>query len=205
MSRSRRRNGDRRWSQRRRSPARRWLDYGLTIALFALLALLVARLDAVNTRTEQGMARIVDGDSIELGGQRVRLRGIDAPEYRQNCTREGTEFACGRESRNALLRLTQNKTVVCSGWRNDQYGRLLGDCTADGIDLNRTQVEAGWAVAYGDFEREEAAARAAGRGVWAGEFERPRHWRDRQGGQPEPEHDVLAGIGDWLRQLFRFW
>lgn len=188
-----------------RGTARRLVDYGLTIALFALLAFVVARLDKVDTRTEQGTARIVDGDSLELDGQRVRLRGIDAPEYRQNCRRDGAEFACGRESREALLRLTRNRTVACSGWRNDQHGRLLGDCTAGGIDLNRQQVEDGWAVAYGDFEREEAAARAAGRGVWAGEFERPRHWRDRQGGRPEPEHDGLAGIGDWLRQMFRFW
>ncbi|MET3660136.1 thermonuclease family protein [Aquamicrobium ahrensii] len=205
MSRLRSRDGNRYRSQRRRSPARRALDYGMTIALFAVLAFLVARLDQANTRTEQGSAKIVDGDSIELDGQRIRLRGIDAPEYRQNCVREGREYPCGRQSREALLRLTQNKTVACSGWRNDQYGRLLADCTSGGVDLNRAQVAQGWAVAYGDFERDEAAARSAGLGVWAGEFERPRQWRDRQGAKVEPEHDALAAIGDWLRQLLRFW
>lgn len=176
----------------------------MTIALFAVLAFLVARLDQANTRTEQGVAKVVDGDSIELDGQRIRLRGIDAPEYRQTCARDGRDYPCGRQSREALLRLTRNKTVACSGWRDDQYGRLLADCTADGVDLNRTQVAQGWAVAYGDFERDEAAARSARLGMWAGEFERPRQWRDRQGGQAEPEHDALAAIGDWLRQLFRF-
>lgn len=204
MSRSPPRNGNRYRGQRRRDPARRWLDYGLTILLFAVLAFLVARLDQANMRTEQGAAKIVDGDSIELDGQRIRLRGIDAPEYRQNCTRDGREYPCGRQSREALLALTRNKAVACNWWRTDQYGRLLADCTADGMDLNREQVAQGWAVAYGDFEREEAAARAAGRGIWAGKFERPRQWRDRQGGQPEPEHDALAAIGDWLRQLLRF-
>ncbi|MBB6013134.1 endonuclease YncB(thermonuclease family) [Aquamicrobium lusatiense] len=181
------------------------LDYGLTILLFGILAFMASRLDQANTRTEQGAARIVDGDSIELDGLRVRLRGIDAPEYKQMCKRGGHDYACGRQSREALLRMTDRRTVACTGWRNDQYGRLLGDCSADGVDLNREMVAQGWAVAYGDFEREEAKARSAKLGLWAGEFEKPRQWRDRQGGRVEPAHDSLAAVGDWLREIFRFW
>jgi endonuclease YncB( thermonuclease family) len=181
------------------------LDYGLTILRFGILAFMASRLDQANTRTEQGAARIVDGDSIELDGLRVRLRGIDAPEYKQMCKRGGQDYACGRQSREALLRMTDRRTVACTGWRNDQYGRLLGDCSADGVDLNREMVAQGWAVAYGDFEREEAKARSAKLGLWAGEFEKPRQWRDHQGGRVEPAHDSLAAVGDWLREIFRFW
>ncbi len=199
MSRSSSRNGSRYRNRRPRSPARRLLDYGLTLVLFGILAFAVARLDQADTRTEQGAARIVDGDSIELDGLRVRLRGIDAPEYRQMCRRDGHDYACGRQSREALLRMTRGRTVLCTGGRNDQYGRLLGDCSADGVELNREMVAQGWALAYGDFEREEAKARAGKLGVWAGEFEKPRQWRDRRGGRTEPVRDNLAATGDRSR------
>ncbi|MFC5385483.1 thermonuclease family protein [Aquamicrobium segne] len=152
----------------------------MAFALFAVLAVAVSWLDRENIRISQGTARIVDGDSIELDGQRIRLLGIDAPEYRQNCTRNGRQYPCGKQSRAFLLQLTQNKTVTCRGAKNDQYGRFLASCEAGGADLNRLLVAEGWAVAYGDFEDEEKAARKGRRGMWAGEFERPRQWRDRQ-------------------------
>ncbi len=187
---------------RPRSAVRRFLDYGAAALLLGLLVLLTARLGAMDTRTAQGAAVIVDGDSLELGGRRIRLRGIDAPEYRQTCRKDGADYACGRMAREALARMIAGQAVTCSGWRDDRYGRLLGDCKAGGVDLNRAQVSAGWALAYGDFEREEAAARAAGAGMWAGSFERPQDWRAAANGQAEPRHDWPAALGDWLRGVF---
>jgi endonuclease YncB( thermonuclease family) len=50
-----------------------------------------------------GRPRVVDGDSLELAGHRVRLFGIDAPESRQDCRdARGRFYACGREARDAL-------------------------------------------------------------------------------------------------------
>jgi endonuclease YncB( thermonuclease family) len=185
---------------------RTFLDYGLTIVLLGLLILLAARLNQIETRNEQGSAVITDGDSITLGATRIRLRGIDAPEYLQNCQMDGVNYACGKGSRAALVKLVGGRPVSCSGWQRDRYGRLLGDCTAGGIDLNRAQVEAGWAVAYGGYATEEAAARARKIGIWAGTFERPQDWRRHQGANVEPTHDdFLARMGDWLRQALRFW
>jgi endonuclease YncB( thermonuclease family) len=67
-------------------------------------------------------------------------------------------------------------------------------------------VKAGWAVAYGDFEAEEQAARTEKAGIWAGTFERPQDWRRQHEQQSEPSHDdLLARIGDWLREALRFW
>lgn len=204
----------RRWSRRprRRSLSHRLADYGLTIVLFGLLLVLAARLDRVETRKTEGMAVINDGDSITLGTERIRLRGIDAPEYTQICRKGGVDYACGKLSRQALARLIGGRPVSCTGWQRDRYGRTLGSCRVDGKDINRSQVEAGWAVAYGDFEAEEAAARARKAGIWAGTFDRPRDWRRRhekgpqaKHSQPERRHDALAAVGDWLREIFRFW
>lgn len=189
--------------QQQRSLPRRLLDYGVTILLLGVLIFLTARLNEMDTRTAEGRAVIVDGDSIELGGQRIRLRGINAPEYRQSCSRNGSDYPCGRTARDALVRMTSGRQVTCSGWRNDRYGRLLGDCKAGGVDLNSAQVAAGWAVAYGDFESEEASARAAKAGIWTGTFERPQDWRAESNGRTEPKHDLLAAIWDWLERLWR--
>ena len=73
-----------------------------------------------------------------------------------------------------------------------RYDRLLAACTAAAEELNRSQVEAGWAVAYGDYEAEEDAARRKGAGLWAGSFDRPRDWREMHGGMAESEHAVPA-------------
>jgi endonuclease YncB( thermonuclease family) len=190
-------------SRPRRGRLRLAADLGLAVLLFFLLAALAVRLEDKRTRVEQGAAFVVDGDTLDLGGRRIRLVGIDAPEYAQTCRRAGADYACGRLARQALVEAVAGRPVSCSGSRLDRYGRLLGDCRAGEVDLNRAQVAAGWAVAYGDFEAEERAARAAGLGLWAGEFERPQDWRRRHNGADEPRHDVLAAIGDWLRAFFR--
>lgn len=198
------------WPSRRAGTARprsRWrrlFDYALTAAIFGLLALATARLDRLDTRNEAGTATIADGDSLAFGATRVRLRGIDAPEYMQTCTRDGADYACGRMARQALATLIGKRQVVCSGWQKDRYGRLLGDCKAGDVDLNRAQVEAGWAVAYGGFEREEAAARSVRRGIWAGSFVEPQEWRRQHRAAPESRHDRMGSIADSLRELFRF-
>lgn len=190
-------------SRPRRGRLRLAADLGLAVLLFFLLAALAVRLEDKRTRVEQGAAFVVDGDTLALGGRRIRLVGIDAPEYAQTCRRAGADYACGRLARQALVEAVAGRPVSCSGSRLDRYGRLLGDCRAGEVDLNRAQVAAGWAVAYGGFEAEERAARAAGLGLWAGEFERPQDWRRRHNGRDEPRHDVLAAIGDWLRAFFR--
>ncbi|MFD2057990.1 thermonuclease family protein [Mesorhizobium calcicola] len=189
-----------------RSPWRQLMDCGLTVIILGLLILLAARLDRVETRKAVGAAIVNDGDSITLGAERIRMRGIDAPEYTQTCRRNGADYACGALARQSLVRLIAGRPVSCTGWQRDRYGRLLGDCTAGGKDLNRAQVEAGWAVAFGDFESEEAIARAEKAGIWAGTFDQPRDWRDSHHGEVvERKHGTLASIGDAMREIFRFW
>ena len=195
------------WGRRRAGPRSFWRkawDWLLTFAILGLLVLLAARLDRTETHDLEGHAIVNDGDTITLGAERIRLRGMDAPEYGQTCRRDGANYACGRRARDSLSTLIGGRPVSCSGWERDKYDRLLATCMAGGRDLNRGQVEAGWAVAYGDYRAEEDAARRKGVGLWAGSFERPRQWREMHSGMVEGEHGTPAGILNWLRQMLRF-
>jgi endonuclease YncB( thermonuclease family) len=126
-----------------------------------------------------GVAQAIDGDSLRLGTEELRLKGIDAPEFSQVCTVSGKETPCGREARAALRKLLSSGLVTCVGDGLDRYGRLLANCRVRGIDINAAMVRDGHAIAFGDYHREEAEAKAAYRGLWAGTFERPQDYRRR--------------------------
>ncbi len=49
-----------------------------------------------------GTASVIDGDTIEVYGQRIHLHGIDAPESRQLCRLDGKPWQCGKNAANAL-------------------------------------------------------------------------------------------------------
>lgn len=198
-----RRRGSRRPARPRGGWRTAW-DWLLAFAILGLLVVLAARLDRTETRTLEGRVTVNDGDSLTIGAERIRLRGIDAPEYGQTCRRNGADYPCGRRALDSLATLIGGMPVSCSGWERDKYDRLLADCMAGGRDLNRGQVEAGWAVAYGDYGAEEAVARRNGAGLWAGSFDRPRDWREMHGGMVESEHMLPGSLIDWLRQVLRF-
>jgi endonuclease YncB( thermonuclease family) len=183
---------------------RRVADLVVAATILALLVALSARMDSVALEGHGGQVVLSDGDSLRLGADRVRLRGLDAPELDQSCQRNGKTYACGREARDALSRLINGRPLACTGWERDRFDRLLGNCTAGGDDINRLMVESGWAVAYGDFESEENAARQGHKGLWAGSFERPRQWRDEHGGMAESEHGGTGAIINGARRMLRF-
>jgi endonuclease YncB( thermonuclease family) len=128
-----------------------------------------------------GEARIIDGDTVEIAGERIRLHGIDAPESRQTCSVVGEEWRCGESATLALVDETTGQPLTCKGNKRDRYGRLIAVCYAGSEDLNAWMVREGWAVAYRryskDYVDEEAEARDAGNGVWRGEFMLPWKWR----------------------------
>lgn len=176
----------------------------LALVILGLLALVAARFGDGPAIRIEGRARVVDGDSLVVGDERIRLRGIDAPELDQTCLRGGDAYACGRDAREALAGLVGSHPVACAAREEDRYGRLVADCLVGASELGRAQVAAGWAVAYGDFEREEAAARAGGRGIWSGTFDRPRDWRESHGAAAEAEHAAPWAIVAWLRAILGF-
>jgi endonuclease YncB( thermonuclease family) len=128
-----------------------------------------------------GSARVIDGDSIVVDGSEVRLKGIDAPEGRQTCQRDGREWPCGEEARRTLQKLIGGKNVSCRADESDQHGRNLAVCIVEGRELNRELVRSGYALSYPSYKSEEQQAKAEKRGLWSGEFERPREWRRQHG------------------------
>jgi endonuclease YncB( thermonuclease family) len=86
-------------------------------------------------------------------------------------------MACGLEAKQALAALVGVAKTACSGSRRDKYDRLLVTCRKGDLDINRDMVGRGLAVSFGDYEVEEAAAKAARRGLWAGNFVLPSQWR----------------------------
>ena len=142
---------------------------------------------APNTRVPRrgevhGRARVVDGDTLEVGGRRVRLHGIDAPESGQQCADGwGKRYDCGARASGLLRHLTEGREVSCAATGRDRYGRIVAVCRAAGRDLGRTLVRHGWAVAYErysrDYVRDEWEARKERRGLWSGRFDPPEHWR----------------------------
>lgn len=137
-----------------------------------------------------GRAKITDGDSFEIGATHVRLFGVDAPEGQQPCTRNGAAWRCGDAATAELRRLVGGRDVVCTQRDVDDYGRMVAVCRSDNTDLGGAMVRAGFALAYrhysNDYVDEENEARAARRGVWAGEITPPWDWRRNERRAPTP-------------------
>jgi endonuclease YncB( thermonuclease family) len=136
----------------------------------------IRRLTSPAIRLE-GRAEVIDGDSLKLQGQELRLQGIDAPEFRQTCLRGERHEPCGILARQALRDLLGDHVLACTIDGHDRYGRGLARCRVGSLDVNRAMVLEGQAVAFGDFEAEETEARRLRNGVWGTTFERPADWR----------------------------
>jgi endonuclease YncB( thermonuclease family) len=139
-------------------------------------------------RVIAGRATVVDGDGLEIGGAKIRLFGVDAPEIDQYCRRDDhTRWRCGHYASVELDRLVASREVACTVRTVDQYERAVAVCRVGDLDVAETQVRNGWAVAYrkfsNDYADEENSARAAKRGLWTGSFEMPWVWRERARGR----------------------
>ena len=160
--------------------ARRLADYALTLLLIgaALWAL----------RSWGGFdgtaVRVVDGDSLYIGQKRVRLSGIDAVELHQTCLDpKGRPWPCGKLARNHLRTLLRGARLHCAPVDVDRFGRTVAICRANGKDIGRSMIAAGWAIAFigapPSYLHAQRTARKARRGIWHGRFTPPARWRAR--------------------------
>lgn len=157
----------------------------------ALLFLLLAATPAFAEQPITGRASVIDGDTIDIHGERIRLNAIDAPESYQLCQdRSGKDYPCGRISADALdIFLSASRPTTCHFEDRDRYGRFVGTCfRSDGAEVNAWMVRQGHAIDFkrysmGRYLEDQAAAANARSGMWRGSFVDPSEVRRlRRGG-----------------------
>jgi endonuclease YncB( thermonuclease family) len=138
-------------------------------------------LQTVSTRI--GRASVIDGDTLEIHGRRIRLSGIDSPERGQHCFRNGKVWRCGQSSALWLADLIGDRPVRCLVEGVDRFRRDLAVCYVDRLDLNGAMVRSGLALAFRWFSEryvvQEQEARRELLGLWAPGvwFDEPWDWR----------------------------
>lgn len=168
-----------------RNPQQPHRGYPFLTHLFAgLLSLALVALSPNASALANDDIRIVDGDGLRIGDVRIRLWGIDAPELDQRCGADQSE-PCGMDARFLLEALVQGGELVCRTKDQDPYGRTVAQCFAGGNDLAGEMVREGYALDWprysdGFYKEEEAEAKEAQRGIWAGPFTPPWDWRSQK-------------------------
>jgi endonuclease YncB( thermonuclease family) len=159
------------------SPAVLLVAAGGALALVAATVLVIRPSDAPARAPATGhlsagsdRLAVLDGDTLRVGEQVVRLEGIAAPPRGSACRGGGPrDTDCGVAAANALASLVRGSAVECTIRGHDDHGRPVGDCLAGGTRLSEALVALGWAHAEAaDLRDAEASARAAGRGMWRG-------------------------------------
>jgi endonuclease YncB( thermonuclease family) len=139
-----------------------------------------------------GQASVIDGDTLEIHGTRIRLWGVDAPESSQLCRgADSNLYRCGANAANDLDTFIARRPVKCTPISEDQYGRSVATCSVGGTDLGEWLVRNGLALDWpqyskGRYAAAERDADRSGRGMWAGSYVEPWSFRAciRAGGTP---------------------
>ena len=164
------------------------------ILIFSFFLLFLVILFQSYGKTIYGEPEIIDGDTVHINNNKIRLHAIDAPEINQTCTKDQIIWNCGMQSKNFLKQIIDEEKITCRTTGRDKYKRYIGICYKwkrnflwrkrnDIIDLNREMVLRGWAIAYRyyslDYIIEEEIAKNNRNGMWIGEFEEPYLFRKK--------------------------
>lgn len=130
-----------------------------------------------------GVATVIDGSALKVQGTLIHLFGVMAPGLKQTCELGITPWPCGEKAAEKLTALIEKRQVRCGEVEREPNGTPLAVCFAGETELNRAMVSAGYAVVRWtsglDYSEEQAIAKAAAQGVWAGTFEDPWTWRKK--------------------------
>jgi endonuclease YncB( thermonuclease family) len=154
----------------------------------ALVALLSTIAFAAETEPLVGRASVIDGDTLDIHGEHIRINGVDAPESAQLCKdSKGKVYRCGAVAATALAEfLEASSPTRCEFVTRDRYGRFVGNCyRADGKSVAGYLVRNGLALDWpqysaGKYADEQARAKAERLGLWSGTFTAPWEWRAEQ-------------------------
>ena len=125
--------------------------------------------------------KVVDGDTIHLNGEKIRFKGIDTPELKQICIKDGSKNRCGETAKQILINKIGDNKVECIREGIDQYQRTLAECFVNDESLSSYLVKSGYAFAYRKYSKkfinDENYARGKKIGMWSMEFEYPWDYR----------------------------
>jgi len=125
--------------------------------------------------------RVVDGDTIYLNGEKIRFTGVDTPELKQTCIKEGIIDPCGVTAKEILIEKIGDNKVECIIEGKDQYKRTLAECFVNNESLSSYLVRSGYAFAYRryskKFIRDEDYAKVNQIGMWSMKFDYPWEYR----------------------------
>ena len=127
--------------------------------------------------------KITDGDTIRINGEKIRFSGIDTPELRQTCLKQGIKTPCGITAKQILIDKIADNKIVCIREGKDQYKRSLAECFVNDESLSSYLVKSGYAFAYRRYSKkfieDENYAKSKKLGMWAMEFDYPWVWRKK--------------------------
>jgi endonuclease YncB( thermonuclease family) len=144
-----------------------------------IVALLITWASNVMAADLIGQVSIIDGDTLEIHGTRIRLWGIDAPESTQLCRgSDSLQYRCGAQAANNLAGFIAQRPVSCTPISLDRYGRTVATCSVGGTDIGDWLVRSGLALDWpqyskGKYDGAQRDAEHAGRGIWAGSYVEP--------------------------------
>ena len=125
--------------------------------------------------------KITDGDTIKINGEKIRFSGIDTPELKQTCIKEGVINSCGLKAKQILIDKISDNNIVCNKEGKDQYKRTLAECFVNEESLSSYLVRSGYAFAYRKYSKkfiaDEDYARINKLGMWSMNFEYPWDFR----------------------------
>ena len=125
--------------------------------------------------------RVVDGDTIHLNGEKIRFTGIDTPELKQTCIKNGIIDPCGVTAKEILIKKIGDNNVECINEGKDQYKRTLAECFINDESLSSYLVRSGYAFAYRRYSKkfipDEDYAKTNQIGMWSMEFDYPWDYR----------------------------
>lgn len=150
------------------------------IVLAAAVAIVLA--GTASAADISGPARVIDGDTLVIGTQHIRLFGVDAPERAQACGDGSGVVMCGQDATRALRALVGATDVSCERKGTDRYARTVAVCRVGGLDIGAEMVRAGHAIDYrqyshGAYAAQQAEAQRNKAGIWASDFVDPATWR----------------------------
>ena len=147
----------------------------LVISVFLLIFFLI-----FNQVKSQDL-RVVDGDTIHLNGEKIRFTGIDTPELKQTCIKEGVINPCGVTAKEILIEKISDNQVECISEGRDRYKRTLAECFVNDESLSSYLVRSGYAFAYRRYSKkfipDENYAKANQIGMWSMDFDYPWDYR----------------------------